>query len=946
MAARRATWRIWHVRAEAWRQIRSAGLNLSGDHQGAQAVVEAVVAEVLEHRCVVLPAAGTLADRGLTALAPPGLRRRDGTSVYEVAGSARYTSRAVLDAERRLLAAAARTDGRTADPVAVEVAVLELAANGVTLNAGQVALVRAMATSPARLQLAIAPAGTGKTTAMRALAHAWAEAGGHVLGLAPSAAAAAGLRDQLGAATDTLAKLLWSLHVGDLPDWADAVGPSSLLVIDEAAMADTLSLDAVVAFALGRGASVRLVGDDAQLAAVGAGGVLRDIADTHGALRLQEVVRFTDPAEAAASLALREGLPEAIGYYLDHDRVHVGDTATITDQVFTAWASDRAAGLDAVMLAPTRDLVADLNHRARTHRLTAGPVQENPAEASPVEVGLADGNRAGAGDVVITRLNERRVAVSATDWVKNGDRWHVVAIDPGGGLRVRHLRHHLTAHLPAAYVAAHVDLGYATTTHTAQGITADTMHGLLTGAESRQQLYTMTTRGRLANHLYLEVVGDGDPHSLIHPAATHPATAADVLAAILARDEAPVSASTAHRIAHEGAVQLGPAVARYRDALTAAADHRLGPVGAARLDRAAEALVPGLTSQAAWPTLRAHLTLITATVPGTSAGPGADPGADAVRVLTEAATEGDLATARDRAAVLDWRLDPARRIGTGPLPWLPAIPHDLATDPVWGPYLAARAAQVSDLAARTATTAETRAREGVPPAWATHTPGRADPDLVGQVTVWRAAHEVPDSDRCPTGPPQLGHTAAAWQHHLDTRLRGRTTADAGQGSAGGALDEWGPTLTDVGAGRDLFTPVLADRLAALARTGLPAARLLRSAADEGSLPDDHAAAALWWRITTRLGPATTTIPDHDLTTDWTPRLADLVGPDHADRLQASRWWPALVAGIDTALARGWTLPDLLHLTPPTPRDDCGDDSTHEPDTECAIPAHIHCRVSR
>jgi hypothetical protein len=53
--------------------------------------------------------------------------------------------------------------------------------------------------------------------------------------------------------------------------------------------------------------SVRLVGDDQQLAAIGAGGVLRDIKQTHGALHLTELHRFTDPAEAAASLALRDG---------------------------------------------------------------------------------------------------------------------------------------------------------------------------------------------------------------------------------------------------------------------------------------------------------------------------------------------------------------------------------------------------------------------------------------------------------------------------------------------------------------------------------------------------------------------------------------------------------------------------------------------------------------
>jgi hypothetical protein len=35
-------------------------------------------------------------------------------------------------------------------------------------------------------------------------------------------------------------------------------------------------------------------------------------------LRLTELHRFTDPAEAAASLVLREGKPEALDFYLDH----------------------------------------------------------------------------------------------------------------------------------------------------------------------------------------------------------------------------------------------------------------------------------------------------------------------------------------------------------------------------------------------------------------------------------------------------------------------------------------------------------------------------------------------------------------------------------------------------------------------------------------------------
>jgi ATP-dependent exoDNAse (exonuclease V) alpha subunit len=202
-----------------------------------------------------------------------------------------------------------------------------------------------------------------------------------------------------------------------------------LIIIDEAGMADILTLDAAVQFAIDRGASVRLIGDDQQLAAIGAGGVLRDIKQTHGALQLTELHRFTDPTEAQASLILRDGDPGALGFYLDHGRVHVGDLAKITDDAFAAWVQDRSAGLDAIMLAPTRELVAELNRRARDHRREGAPAGQ--------EVCLGDGNRASVGDVIITRANDRRLRLSATDWVRNGDRWTITRISKHGDLTVR-----------------------------------------------------------------------------------------------------------------------------------------------------------------------------------------------------------------------------------------------------------------------------------------------------------------------------------------------------------------------------------------------------------------------------------------------------------------------------------------------------------------------------
>jgi ATP-dependent exoDNAse (exonuclease V) alpha subunit len=441
------------------------------------------------------------------------LRRVDGSSVYTVAGATLFTSTRILDAERRLVIAAGRRGGASVEQTAVDLALLEMAANGTALDAGQASLVPTMCSSGARLQLAIAPAGAGKTTAMRALTLAWTQDGGQVLGLAPSAAAAAVLAEQTGIRTDTLAKLTWSLDHGELPDWAAAVGPSTLVIIDEAGMADTLTLDTTVQFAIGRGANIRLVGDDQQLAAIGAGGVLRDIQHIHGALRLTELHRFTDPAEAAASLSLREGQPTALTFYLDHGRVHIGDVATTTTQdAFTAWVQDRSAGLDAIMLAPTRVLVAELNRRARDHRLNG--------KVPHAVVRLADGNQASVGDVIITRSNDRRLRLTPSDWVKNGDRWTVTRVGRRGDLTVRHNRSQLTVRLPSDYVRASTSLGYASTIHSAQGVSADTMHGLATGQESRQQLYTMLTRGRHANHLYLQVVGDGDPPQP-HPTRHH-----------------------------------------------------------------------------------------------------------------------------------------------------------------------------------------------------------------------------------------------------------------------------------------------------------------------------------------------------------------------------------------------------------------------------------------
>ena len=101
MEGSRSTWQMWHVRAEAQRQVRT--IDVPADH--AAALVDLLVDEVLDRRSVALVAPADDIEE------PEALRRVDGSSVYTVAGADLYTSQRILDAEQRLLTAAGRRDG-------------------------------------------------------------------------------------------------------------------------------------------------------------------------------------------------------------------------------------------------------------------------------------------------------------------------------------------------------------------------------------------------------------------------------------------------------------------------------------------------------------------------------------------------------------------------------------------------------------------------------------------------------------------------------------------------------------------------------------------------------------------------------------------------------------------------------------------------------------------
>ncbi|HET7385864.1 MAG TPA: MobF family relaxase [Nocardioidaceae bacterium] len=580
LEAHRATWQSWHIYAEAQRQVR--GLTIAPEQ--IPQVIEHLVDAVTNQLINLTPDLDPITE-------PTALKRSDGVSVYRHTGADHFTSTRILEAEARIVGAARASATRSPDPIDVDLALMAAALEGPKLNDGQRELVRSLVADPRQVALALAPAGSGKTTAMSALAQVAHDLGYDVVGLAPSAAAAGLLAEATGIPSETLAMLDHALAAGLDPGF----GPHTIVVIDEAGMADTPTLDRIVATCTGQGARIRLIGDDQQLAAVGAGGVLRDIATTHGAVRLDQVVRFDDPVEASASLALRDGDRTALGYYLDHDRIHTGDELTSLADVLVALQEEATAGRECLMRAPTRDLVARLNHAARNVRLDGmGPDDE---------ADLADGNRASVGDTILTRHNDRRLGVGGTDWVKNGDRWTVTALTANGGLRARHLRSGLQVTLPPEYVANHVELGYATTVHAAQGSTVDVMHGMLTGHEDRQLLYTMLTRGRFENHLHL-ISEPTAPDEQFLPGIDEQITAVETLDRIIARDGTATSATT--QVAHttSPATLLHEAAGRYADAVTGVTQRILGADADDALEAAGTGPLPWLPGIPA--ALRSH----------------------------------------------------------------------------------------------------------------------------------------------------------------------------------------------------------------------------------------------------------------------------------------------------------------------------------------------------
>lgn len=514
VTAQRAVFRRSHVEAETTRYLRGAGFPVpvpgttrttpeSTDEQSLAGAIH----HALEQKVLNLSGENTrpVADEFL---------RADGTSSFVRRDAQLFTTQEMVDAELRILDAATAPVIPAATFDVFEQKLQErrekLAEKGFSLPAGQEALAREFALSERLLVAGIGAAGAGKTASVSLAVETIQAAGGRVIGMAPTAAAAKVLGDELGIGADTVAKVL-AANTNGAKAGPLSIRPGDVLLIDEAGMVSTRDFDALVQIAAERGALVRVMGDDRQLSAVGAGGALRLIDREVGAVHLDELFRFKNEEEAAATLRLREpaavGKDEPFAWYREQGRVAAGDGEAMTQHVFAAWQKDISDGKTSLMMGSSNESVAALNALAQAHRISTSG--EPTGEGVILRPGSAPSQGQAtvfAGDTIVTRRNDRRLSVFAgRDFVKNGDRWNVESVNEDGSLKVRHVEHGGTVTLPAAYVSQNVELGYALTVHRAQGATVDTAHALIDSRADRAGAYVGLSRGREENRLYVRL---------------------------------------------------------------------------------------------------------------------------------------------------------------------------------------------------------------------------------------------------------------------------------------------------------------------------------------------------------------------------------------------------------------------------------------------------------
>ncbi len=368
----------------------------------------------------------------------------------------------------------------------------------------QADLIRSWSGSGDQFQAAIGQPGTGKTFTMRAARQIWERHGYRVLGAAVKGTAAQHLARETGIRCETVAHYLRAAAHG-----IQKLDGRTILVIDEATTLSDRDLRALMHLCRQAGAVLRMIGDPAQQQSVAAGGMWEHMIDCYRSRspELTEQRRLRDPDEVRTAQLLRQGrIEEAFDALLATGKIKQAEDPTQGELIALAgWLDRLQRGIHAPMIDRRNAARERLNLIAQAIRVRAGQV----AALHPYgerEFGVGD-------QVVATQPNRRLFPHGAPrSYLSNGSTGTVVATSPDG-LRVR-FDGLGEIDVPAATVRTHIELGYALTAFSVQGLTLDEAESTARPGEEIHSLYVMLTRGRNSNTLITTRPLGGESHGV------------------------------------------------------------------------------------------------------------------------------------------------------------------------------------------------------------------------------------------------------------------------------------------------------------------------------------------------------------------------------------------------------------------------------------------------
>jgi ATP-dependent exoDNAse (exonuclease V) alpha subunit len=341
-------------------------------------------------------------------------------------------------------------------------------------------------------------AGTGKSFTLGAAKAVWEAKKLRVIGVALSGVAADGLTTA-GIPSSTIDSFRYALERGSL-----SLGRNDVVVMDEAGMSDSFSMNAVLAIVKTSGAKLVLVGDHAQLQPVGPGAVFRALVERLGFKELQTIHRQEEQWQRDATVAFSKGhIAVGLAAYESNNCLYLEKTEQDSAiKLVQNWQVTRSKSSKDIsnylVMAHRNEDVSLLNHLLREERLAAREIESGySVSTTQGDISIAAGERLLflKNDNRLGVKNGRFATVKSLELGESGRvlRFTVVLDDSGKEVTVDTARYQDFMH------------GYAATIHKAQGLTVDHSWVYASGFGWNKHLtYVAMTRHRHTCQLYAD----------------------------------------------------------------------------------------------------------------------------------------------------------------------------------------------------------------------------------------------------------------------------------------------------------------------------------------------------------------------------------------------------------------------------------------------------------